>query len=258
MQEESDLDFAIELSELVMEVLDKFKKENPVPQDLSKRKEYGKSADKYSHDFLMQAFTKYRPNDVVLSEEGLDPKERLSSQRCWIIDPLDGTFYFANNRRDYATHIALWEKESKDLSNISIAVVGIPETKKIYTSNDNLHIPVTNKVPRLLVSGSRPPLEMPKLIEFFDAKYGGLEVKSVGSVGAKVVEILEGNADFYVHTTGFYEWDIAAPLAVADKAGLIVSDILGNPLKLNKENLRVENVIVSKKELFKDVLQAVS
>ena len=258
MQEESDLDFAIELSELVMEVLDKFKKENPVPQDLSKRKEYGKSADKYSHDFLMQAFAKYRPNDVVLSEEGLDPKERLSSQRCWIIDPLDGTFYFANNRRDYATHIALWEKESKDLSNISIAVVGIPETKKIYTSNDNLHIPVTNKVPRLLVSGSRPPLEMPKLIEFFDAKYGGLEVKSVGSVGAKVVEILEGNADFYVHTTGFYEWDIAAPLAVADKAGLIVSHILGNPLKLNKENLRVENVIVSKKELFKDVLQAVS
>ncbi len=258
MQEESDLDFAIELSELVMEVLDKFKKENPVPQDLSKRKEYGKSADKYSHDFLMQAFAKYRPYDVVLSEEGLDPKERLSSQRCWIIDPLDGTFYFANNRRDYATHIALWEKGSKDLSNISIAVVGIPETKKIYTSNDNLHIPVTNKVPRLLVSGSRPPLEMPKLIEFFDAKYGGLEVKSVGSVGAKVVEILEGNADFYVHTTGFYEWDIAAPLAVADKAGLIVSDILGNPLKLNKENLRVENVIVSKKELFKDVLQAVS
>jgi 3'(2'), 5'-bisphosphate nucleotidase len=101
-------------------------------------------------------------------------------------------------------------------------------------------------------------MEMPKLIEFFDTNYGGLEVKSVGSVGAKVVEILEGNADFYVHTTGFYEWDIAAPLAVADKAGLIVSDISGNPLELNKENLRVENVIVSKKELFKDVLQAIS
>ena len=133
MQEESDLDFAIELSELVMEVLEKFKKENPVPQDLSKRKEYGKSADKYSHDFLMQEFAKYRPNDVVLSEEGLDPKERLSAPRCWIIDPLDGTFYFANNRKDYATHIALWEKESTDLSNISIAVVGTPETKKIYT-----------------------------------------------------------------------------------------------------------------------------
>ena len=188
MQEESDLDFAIELSELVMEVLDKFKKENPVPQDLSKRKEYGKSADKYSHDFLMQAFAKYRPNDVVLSEEGLDPKERLSSQRCWIIDPLDGTFYFANNRRDYATHIALWEKESNDLSNISIAVVGIPETKKIYTSNDNLHIPVTNKVPRLLVSGSRPPLEMPKLIEFFDAKYG--EWLGCHMIGAGVTDMI--------------------------------------------------------------------
>ena len=137
MQEESDLDFAIELAELVMDVLDKFKLENPVPKDLFNRKEYGKAADKYSHDFLMKEFAKYRPNDVVLSEEGLDPKERLSAQRCWIIDPLDGTFYFANNRKDYAIHIALWEKESNDLSNISFAVVGIPETKKIYTSNDN-------------------------------------------------------------------------------------------------------------------------
>ncbi len=258
MKEDSDLDFAIQLAELVMDTLDKFKKENPVPSDLSKRKEYGKSADKYSHDFLMQEFGKFRPNDVVLSEEGIDPKERLNAKRCWIIDPLDGTFYFANNRKDYAIHIALWEKDSDDLSNISLAVVGMPETKQIYTTHDNLHILPSNKPPRLLVSGSRPPSEMPKLISFFDENYGGLEVKSVGSVGAKVVEILEGNADFYVHTTGFYEWDIAAPLGVADKAGLVVSDIKGNPIKLNKENLRVENVIVSKKELFKDVLQAIS
>ena len=50
----------------------------------------------------------------------------------------------------------------------------------------------------------RPPLEMPKLTAIFDEVFGGVEIKSVGSVGAKVVQILEGNADLYVHTTGFY------------------------------------------------------
>ena len=88
--------------------------------------------------------------------------------------------------------------------------------------------------------------------------FGGVEIKSVGSVGAKVVQILEGHADVYVHTTGFYEWDVAAPLGIAIAGGLVVCDILGNPLKLNQENVRVENVIICRPELLKVVLQAVS
>ena len=76
--------------------------------------------------------------------------------------------------------------------------------------------------PRLLVSGSRPPLQMPQLTAVFDEKFGGVEIKSVGSVGAKVVQILEGHADVYVHTTGFYEWDVAAPLGIAIAGGLAV------------------------------------
>jgi 3'(2'), 5'-bisphosphate nucleotidase len=99
---------------------------------------------------------------------------------------------------------------------------------------------------------------MPKLTAIFDEVFGGVEIKSVGSVGAKVVQILEGNADLYVHTTGFYEWDIAAPLAIAIAGGLSVCDIKGNPLILNKENVRVENVIICRPELLKVVLQAVA
>ena len=253
-----DLELASHLALTASNALDTFKKENPIPSELSKRKQYGKDADKYSHNLLMKEFEKYRPDDLVLSEEGEDPKKRLESSRCWIIDPLDGTFYFANDRKDYAVHIALWEKVSNELSKISVAVVGIPAYGKIYTSVSVKNVDSVNKIPRLLVSGSRPPLEMPKIIEHFDEKFGGLEVKSVGSVGAKVVQIIEGNADFYVHTTGFYEWDLAAPLAIAHKAGLVVCDKSGEEIKLNKENLRVENVIVCKKELLEVILQAVS
>ncbi|MFM1986180.1 MAG: hypothetical protein RIS18_397 [Actinomycetota bacterium] len=258
MKDETDLELATRLAIEAGKILSEHRKTNAVPEDLTKRKAYGEAADRLSHNFLMDSFAQARPNDLVLSEEGLDPTARLNSARCWIIDPLDGTFYFANNRNDFAVHIALWERDSKAQANISAAAVSMPAFETVYDTSSVKVSAKSNDVPRLLVSGSRPPLEMPQLTAAFDDAFGGVEIKSVGSVGAKVVQILEGNADVYVHTTGFYEWDIAAPLAIAIAGGLAVCDIKGNPLKLNQENVRVDNVIVARPELLKVVLQAVS
>jgi 3'(2'), 5'-bisphosphate nucleotidase len=257
MKDETDLELATRLAVSAGELLAKFRKENKVPEDLSQRKAYGQAADVLANNFLMNEFQIARPNDLVLSEEGEDPTQRLSAARCWIVDPLDGTFYFANDRNDFAVQIALWEKESNLESNISAAAVSLPAFGTIYTSGDAKQIAKSKSIPRLLVSGSRPPKELPRITELFDESFGGVEIKSAGSVGAKVVQILEGQADCYVHTTGFYEWDIAAPLGIAVNAGLVVCDINGNPLQLNKKNVRVENVIITKKELLEVVLRAV-
>jgi len=258
MKDETDLELAKRLAIEAGKILAAQRKNNPVPEDVTKRKAYGEVADRLSHNFLMDEFAKARPNDLVLSEEGTDPTARLNSARCWIIDPLDGTFYFANDRNDFAVHIALWERDSNAQSNISAAAVSMPVFETIYDTSSIKVANKSNDVPRLLVSGSRPPMQMPQLTAAFDEKFGGVEIKSVGSVGAKVIQILEGNADVYVHTTGFYEWDVAAPLGIAIAGGLEVCDILGNPLKLNQENVRVENVIICRPELLKVVLQAVS
>ena len=258
MKDETDLELAKRLAVEAGKILANQRRNNPVPEDVTKRKAYGEVADRLSHNFLMDEFAKARPNDLVLSEEGTDPTARLNSARCWIIDPLDGTFYFANNRNDFAVHVALWERDSNAPANISVAAVSMPVLETVYDTSSVKVAAKSNDVPRLLVSGSRPPLQMPQLTAAFDEKFGGVEIKSVGSVGAKVVQILEGHADVYVHTTGFYEWDIAAPLAVAIAGGLVVCDIKGKPLQLNQENLRVDNVIVCKPELLEVVLQAVS
>lgn len=258
MKDETDLELATRLATEAGKLLIEHRKNNQVPADVSKRKAYGEAADRLAHNFLMDGFTKARPNDLVLSEEGLDPTARLNSARCWIIDPLDGTFYFANNRSDFAVHIALWERDSKSDANISAAAVSMPVFETVYDTSVVKVASKSNEIPRLLVSGSRPPLEMPKLTALFDETFGGVEIKSVGSVGAKVVQILENKADVYVHTTGFYEWDIAAPLGIALAGGLVVCDILGESLKLNQENVKVNNVIVCRPELLKVVLQAVS
>ena len=53
------------------------------------------AGDKRSHDFLMAALAAERPGDAVLSEEGADDPIRLSAERVWIVDPLDGTREFS-------------------------------------------------------------------------------------------------------------------------------------------------------------------
>lgn len=258
MKDESDLELARRLALQAGILLNQHRINNPPPDDLAKRKEYGEQADKLAHNFLMEEFIKARPNDLVLSEEGIEPVARLDALRCWIIDPLDGTFYFANNRNDFAVHIALWEKDSKNNGSIAVAAVGMPVFEKVYDTSSKKIATKSNNIPRLLVSGSRPPLEMPKLTKLFDETFGGVEIKSVGSVGAKVVQILDDKADLYVHTTGFYEWDIAAPLGVAIAGGLMVCDITGKNLVLNQKNIRVDNVIICRPELLEVVLQAVA
>ena len=75
--------------------------------EASERKAAG---DKRSHDFLMAALAKERPDDAVLSEEGADDPVRLRSERVWIVDPLDGTREFSElERDDWAVHVALWQ-----------------------------------------------------------------------------------------------------------------------------------------------------
>ena len=68
------------------------------------------AGDKRSHDFLMEALAAERPGDAVLSEEGADNPVRLTAERVWIVDPLDGTREFSElGRVDWAVHVALWQ-----------------------------------------------------------------------------------------------------------------------------------------------------
>ena len=67
------------------------------------------AGDRQSHEFLMAELARARPADAVLSEEGIDDKARLTADRVWIVDPLDGTREFGEQgRTDWAVHVALW------------------------------------------------------------------------------------------------------------------------------------------------------
>ena len=92
--------------------------------------------DRLSHEFLTAALAARRPGDVVLSEEGADDPARLTANRVWIVDPLDGTREFGEpGRTDWAVHVALWERSDvSDSGDLTAGAVALPAQGKVLST----------------------------------------------------------------------------------------------------------------------------
>jgi 3'(2'), 5'-bisphosphate nucleotidase len=207
------------------------------------------AGDKRSHDFLMQALARERPDDAVLSEEGVDDPVRLNSERVWIVDPLDGTREFSEiGRDDWAVHVALWQR-----GELVAGAVALPAQGITLATPDVAPPPQGPATPRIVVSRTRPPAVA---LEVRDALDGVLV--EMGSAGAKVASVVQGVSDVYVHAGGQYEWDSAAPVAVALAAGLHTSRIDGSPLLYNQADVLLPDLVVCRPELVEAVLAVTS
>jgi 3'(2'), 5'-bisphosphate nucleotidase len=203
------------------------------------------AGDKRSHDFLVQALAAQRPADAVLSEEGDDDSARLSSERVWIVDPLDGTREFSEpGRDDWAVHVALWHN-----GDLVAGAVALPAQGVTLATPEVAAPPQAPPQPRIVVSRTRPPAVALAVRDALD----GVLVE-MGSAGAKVASVVQGLADVYVHAGGQYEWDSAAPVAVARAAGLHTSRLDGAPLEYNRADPLLPDLVVCRPELAGKVL----
>ncbi|HXO45648.1 MAG TPA: 3'(2'),5'-bisphosphate nucleotidase CysQ [Mycobacterium sp.] len=206
------------------------------------------AGDKRSHDYLMEALARERSDDAVLSEEGVDDPVRLSAQRVWIVDPLDGTREFSElGREDWAVHVALWQSGA-----LVAGAVALPAQGVTLATPDPARPPAHSGEPRIVVSRTRPPAVA---LQVRDQLNGTLV--EMGSAGAKVAAVIQGLADIYVHAGGQYEWDSAAPVAVARAAGLHTSRIDGSPLEYNRADPLLPDLVVCRPE-YADAVLAVT
>ena len=222
-----------------------------------------KLADRTSHERIMELLSAARPDDAILSEEGKDDAARLDAERVWIVDPLDGTWEYGQGRADFAVHIALWEPRVHQLSACTVDLPAQGLTRSVLDADPHLAGLPGDRPIRIVASRSRPPATLPQTVEILSellAEQGitdrGVEIVDVGSVGAKVNEILAGRADAYVHDTGFFEWDVAAPYGVAAHYGLVPSHVDGSPVVFNQMPPYVTDLVVSHPGLVAPLRQA--
>lgn len=212
-----------------------------------------KAGDRLSHEFLSEQLAARRPGDVLLSEEGADNPARLAASRVWIVDPLDGTREFGEpGRTDWAVHVALWERDAP--GGLTAAAVALPAQGKVLSTLEPP--PVRRGAPasptRIVVSRTRAPRLVHDISDLID-----VELVPLGSAGAKVAAVVGGEADAYLHAGGFYEWDTAAPVAVARAAGLHASRIDGSALAFNQAEPRTVDMLVCLPALAGVLLEAI-
>ena len=186
----------------------------------------------------------------MLSEEGVDDQTRLAARRVWIVDPLDGTREFGEaGRTDWAVHVALWRD-----GELAAGAVALPAQDRVLSTWQPERAPALDAAAplRLVVSRSRPPAFVTRLA----ADLNAVEVP-MGSAGAKAAAVITGQADAYVHSGGQYEWDSAAPVAVARAAGLHASRIDGSPLRYNQPDPRLPDLLICRMDMAPRLLSAI-
>lgn len=212
--------------------------------------------DRSAHEYLMAALTHHRPDDCVLSEEGLDSGARVSSDRVWIVDPLDGTREFGDlSRSDWAVHVALWTRGHAGTGSLSAGAVALPARGVVHDSSPSDAGPLSRVAGplRLAVSRSRPPAVVDRL-----AARTGATLVPMGSAGVKAMAVLTGEADAYVHAGGQYEWDSAAPVAVASARGLVCTRLDGTPLAYNNADPYLPDLVVAHPDVVEALMDALA
>jgi 3'(2'), 5'-bisphosphate nucleotidase len=209
----------------------------------------GDAGDAAAEQAIVDTLVLERPDDVIFSEEAADDGRRLGADRVWIVDPLDGTREYGEaGRSDWAVHVALWEQ-----GELTAAAVALPALGELLLTDPALRVPPrpAGRV-RIAVSRTRPPA----VADAVAAALDGVLVP-LGSAGYKTVAVARGEVDAYVHAGGMYQWDSAAPVAVARAAGLTTCRLDGSRLVYNDPDPSLPDLLVCRPELAGPILAAV-
>ena len=210
-------------------------------------------ADKAANEIIVQRLLREFPDDGILAEESIDTSRRLSKERVWMIDPLDGTTGFIDGNGDFAVQIGLAERGKPVMGVVYQPLTGVLyravrggsswierpefEVERAYVSD---HKEVSTM--RLAASRSHRSPRMDTIVQAFGLKE---EVRR-GSVGIKVGLIVERQCDLYIHLSPrTKQWDTCAPEIILHEAGGQLTDLFGHPLTYNNQDVQNRNGVVA-------------
>ncbi len=223
------------------------------------------AADKAANEMLVLELSRAFPHDAILSEEAEDDSARLTNERVWMVDPMDGTKQFIERLDEFAVMIGLAVAGVPRLG-----VVFNPATEKMYYAADGqgafLETGLTTK--RLRVD---PQTDTRRMTAAMSRSHHSPQVDRVrnalgiagearsGSVGLKVGLLAEAKAHVYIHIgTKTNQWDTCGPAAILTEAGGVITDNYGQPLDFNTPNVRnLHGIIASNGTAHESLVQAV-
>lgn len=203
--------------------------------------------DKELNSLITEKIKSHFPNHSIISEEETPEKNISNDQTIWVIDPIDGTSNYIANDGKYSVMIGIL-REGKPLAGWVYApledrlVLGIPEDglyervaqEAIIKKNTSIRSFKANDTVKIMM-GKRDRKQNPMIKE----KLSDLTFVESGSIGIKVIEIIENKADLFIHTSKKIKlWDTVAPSAIAIAADLHLSSIEDEPIIFSVDQIQ--------------------
>jgi myo-inositol-1(or 4)-monophosphatase len=213
-----------------------------------------RDANQKIHDILQAAFPQYG----WLSEETVDSPERLSRQRVWLVDPLDGTKEFINKIPEFGVSIALTENRQP-----VVGVVYNPIHDQLFWAirgqgtwcqEQRLQVTTTDQLSASTILASRSETKRGEWKSFLSK----FQTRPTGSAAYKMALIARGDADATFTLTPKNEWDICAGVLLIEEAGGQVSHLDGRPVVFNQPKTLLQGLIASNRQLHDQLLQLVA
>jgi myo-inositol-1(or 4)-monophosphatase len=204
------------------------------------------TADNEADSYLKSTLMSARPQYGWLSEETVDSKRRLSKEKVWIVDPLDGTKEFIEGVPQFVVSIALVEKGTP-----IIGVLHNPVTKETFHAvkgkgtylDDNVYrCSIKDSTTDMLILNSRSETRK-GLWEPYKQYFK--ELKPIGSVAYKMGLTATGKADIFVTLRPKNEWDVCAGTCLINEAGGKVIDLNGKELTFNNQKTLIEPGLIA-------------
>ncbi|MDC1140110.1 3'(2'),5'-bisphosphate nucleotidase CysQ [Candidatus Pelagibacter sp.] len=252
-----------ETKKITLSLVDTFNKASQVALDLRKlglTKEIKSdntpvsNGDIEVNKILTSKIQEITPNIAIVSEESNKHKSDNNLKNFWLIDPIDGTKDYINNRDEFTLNAALILNKKP-----VIGIITAPAKKRVFYSYGlsnsyeiikGQEIPLINKKKNYegFTAVSYSSELKPEILEIHK-KYEITSHKKMKS-SLKFCVIAAGEFDMYVAEPRACEWDIAAGHAILEHAGGKITDFNGNEILYGKSEFKNPSLILKNKNIL--------
>tara|TARA_B100000579_G_scaffold371997_1_gene334901 strand:- start:25 stop:798 length:774 start_codon:yes stop_codon:yes gene_type:complete len=205
------------------------------------------------NNILTKKIKNITPDIPIVSEESSSNKSNTEMNNFWLIDPIDGTYDYVNNKDEFTLNAALIINRKPELG-----IIYAPAKKRLFYTYgfgssfelvDKKEIKLTcekktgqNEVKAVSYSQNLKPI-----ISEFHKKFGVTEHLKMKS-SLKFCVVATSEFDLYVAEPRASEWDIAAGHAILKNAGGIITDFNGNEIFYGKQDFKNPSLIIKRGE----------
>tara|TARA_B110000008_G_C16925348_1_gene546478 strand:- start:876 stop:1646 length:771 start_codon:yes stop_codon:yes gene_type:complete len=202
---------------------------------------------------LTKRIAEITPNISIVSEENLINKDNKNLSNFWLVDPIDGTNDYINNRDEFTLNAALILNKKP-----SIGIITAPAKKRIfysYAKSNSYELIKNNEIS--LIDKKKETNEIkavtysnhlkPEILELHNKYKVDSYVRMKSSL--KFCVVATGEFDLYVAEPRACEWDIAAGHAILEHSGGKITDFEGNEILYGKMNFKNPSIILKSKNI---------